>query len=527
MLNVFVFLSLLSTVICLCLGSIVFSFNRKSILNKLFFLSALTAFLYTFSTVMMWLSPNFATAYFWNKIEETWPFFVAATFNFVLVFTQSKWLKSKLGYLILYLPAATFFLINVSTNLIDGAPVLQNWGYADVATGTWIYNVSTVWSALLPILALALSLKFYLKTADSTQREGRGLVCIGFGIPCFTFIATNMLAPAIGISIPDLGIIGLLFFSAFVGYAILKVDLFTFDAALAAENILLVMPDSLLLADNNLKILRINQHLENFFGYTEKDLIGKPISKLCLNEGGQVCGGLLGELRAKGIIKNRELTVITSSGDKKCVLLSGSTVKSKKGKAVGSTCIFHDITERKTMEERLVKAERLASIGELAGQIGHDLRNPLQGIKNGVYILNKKIDGPGEERVKEILAAMKNAVGDADRIVTSLVDYSSELFLHREKCKVKMLVENALSKAAVPDYISVQNDATDETDVFVDFTLMVDVLTRIIKNAAEAIPDKGTIRMSSEIKGENLEISIIDSGKGITGAIFLNFSLLS
>ena len=42
------------------------------------------------------------------------------------------------------------------------------------------------------------------------------------------------------------------------------------------------------------------------------------------------------------------------------------------------------------MEKRLVKAERLASIGELAGQIGHDLRNPLAGIKNGLYILKKK-----------------------------------------------------------------------------------------------------------------------------------------
>ncbi len=53
-------------------------------------------------------------------------------------------------------------------------------------------------------------------------------------------------------------------------------------------------------------------------------------------------------------------------------------------------CIIHDITDMKKMEERLVKAEKLASIGELAGQIGHDLRNPLAAIKNSVYIMNKK-----------------------------------------------------------------------------------------------------------------------------------------
>ena len=51
---------------------------------------------------------------------------------------------------------------------------------------------------------------------------------------------------------------------------------------------------------------------------------------------------------------------------------------------------FMDISERKKIEEKLVKSERLASIGELSGQIGHDLRNPLAAIKNGIYIIKKK-----------------------------------------------------------------------------------------------------------------------------------------
>ena len=60
------------------------------------------------------------------------------------------------------------------------------------------------------------------------------------------------------------------------------------------------------------------------------------------------------------------------------------------GHDIGIVCIIHDITDMKKMEEKLVKAEKLASIGELAGQIGHDLRNPLAGIKNGIYLIRKK-----------------------------------------------------------------------------------------------------------------------------------------
>jgi PAS domain S-box-containing protein len=467
----------------------------------------------------MWSASNAATAYFWNKVGTVWPFFVASVFNFALVFTESKWLKNKLNYLILYLPAAAFFLIDLSTNLIDGPPILQYWGYNDVAMGTWIYYVATAWSILLPILAFFLSLRYYYRAKNPVQKEGRKLVCIGFGIPCVAFLTTNILARSVGIPFPNFGIIATLFFSAFVGYAIFKVDLFTFDAALAAENILSTMPDSLLLADVNAKILRVNEPLVNFFGYTEEYLVGQPVAKLCVKDWEKSCEDTLDELMMKGIIKNRELTVMTSSGDKKFVLLSGSVVKSRTGRIVGSACVFHDITERKTMEQRLVKAERLASIGELAGQIGHDLRNPLAGIKNAVYILDKKSSHFTKEKKKEFLAIIGNAVEDANRTITTLIDYSSELYLQPRKCTLKMLVENSLSKVEVPDRISIQNNTADETSVFLDTLLMEDVLTRLIKNAVEAIPDKGTIKILGKQKDGNVELSITDSGIGISGAV--------
>lgn len=105
--------------------------------------------------------------------------------------------------------------------------------------------------------------------------------------------------------------------------------------------------------------------------------------------------------------------------EKRNVLFSGSVVKSKTGRAIGLACIIHDITELKNIEERLVKAERLASIGELAGQIGHDLRNPLSGIKNSVYLLKKNSNRLTELDRNKILETMNIAVEDSDRIVTS------------------------------------------------------------------------------------------------------------
>ena len=91
------------------------------------------------------------------------------------------------------------------------------------------------------------------------------------------------------------------------------------------------------------------------------------------------------------MIRDQELVIQVKSGEKRIVLFSGSLILGRSARPIGLTCVVHDITERKNMEERLVKAERLASIGELAGQLGHDLRNPLAGMKNSIYLLRKRV----------------------------------------------------------------------------------------------------------------------------------------
>lgn len=492
-----------------------YSFNKKSTLNKVFLLALLTTFLYSFSTVMMWSSSNPSAAYFWNKVGTVWPFFVATVFNFALIYTENKWLKSKRNYLVLYLPAVAFFLTDLFTNLINGPPVLRFWGYNDVATGTWVYYAATVWSVLLPILSFTLSLRYYLKTTDAGQKIRRRFVCIGFAIPCVAFLTTNVIARSLGIPFPNLGIIATMFFSAFVGYGIFTADLFTFDAAMAAEKILSTMPDALFLADVNGKILSVNRQLVDFFGYPEEKLVGQPISKLCCKDDEKDYKGIFDKLMTDGTVKNRELTVMTSAGSKKWVLFSGSAVITRTSRIVGSVYIIHDITERKQMEEKLVKSERLASIGELAGQIGHDLRNPLAAIKNGTYILDKRSNRFSEERKKEILSTIDKAVEDANRIVTTLIDYSSELYLQISECTPKSLVQNALSNTIVPARIGIQNEVVDDEKMFLDALKVESALSSILKNAVEAISDSGTIRLSSLHRNGNIELFIADSGSGI------------
>ena len=492
--NIFVLLSLFASTSCLSLGVLVYSINRKTTLNRIFFLTSIATFIYSFTTYMMWTSTNLENALLWHKMGTIWPFFVALVLNFALVFTESNWLKKKFNYFILYIPAVSLWLIDLFTSFINGPPIMQSWGYNDVASGTWIYVVSTIWTALLPILAFVLCFRFYLKAKDSLQRQRRKFVAIGFAIPIGAFIFTNMILRSLNSDVPNLGILATLFFGIFVAFAIVKYDLFTFDAALAAENILSTMPDSLILADMKAKILKVNERLVNFVEYPEKELIGESISKLCAENQENIFEKTLNELTEKKIIRNTELIFQTKLKDNRHILFSASVVKSKTGRAIGIACIIHDITELKYMEERLVKAQRLASIGELAGQIGHDLRNPLSGIKNSVYLLKKNSSRFSELQRNNILEIMSIAVEDSNRIVTSLVEYSSELILEPEQCTPNSLTVNALSKIQVPEHINILNQTSEDPNSSSDPQKIEKVFVNIIKNAIDAMPRKASYK---------------------------------
>jgi PAS domain S-box-containing protein len=452
--------------------------------------------------------------------------FAVLVLHFSLVYTESNWLKNKFTYLLLYLPAVLFAVTDLTTDLINGSPIMEYWGYEDTTpASSAVYVLSSVWVAVLPVLAFILCFLFYRRATEESKKQQSKYVTIGFAIPIFIYIVTNVVFPTLAIAIPHLGHIAIAFFGGFVGYAILKYELFTFDAAIAAENIVSTMPDSLILADIKGKMFRVNKRLVKFFGYGEDELIGKSVMKLCVEE--RRCMNALKELAEKNAINNYELACITKLGEEKNTLFSGSVVQSKTGRNIGITIVIRDITERKKMEERLVKAERFASIGELAGQIGHDLRNPLTGIKSAVYFIRMKGNVLAEADKKMILEVIDNAVEDSNRIINSLMDYSSELHLDTTKCTPKSLLLRALSKIQVPNRINLLDHTTDEPEMFLDVPKIERVFVSVIQNAIQAIPEKGNIEIQSTLKDSNVQISFIDSGIGIPEDILSKiFSLL-
>jgi hypothetical protein len=134
-----------------------------------------------------------------------WPFFAVLVLHFSLVYTESTWLKNKLTYVLLYLPAVIFAVTDLTTELINGPTLLEYWGYEDTTPATAVYGISTFWAALLPVLALLFCLIFYFRVKDETKKQQSKFVSVGFAIPIFAYLITNIVFPSFAIEIPNWG----------------------------------------------------------------------------------------------------------------------------------------------------------------------------------------------------------------------------------------------------------------------------------------------------------------------------------
>lgn len=169
-------------------------------------------------------------------------------------------------------------------------------------------------------------------------------------------------------------------------------------------------------------------------------------------------------------------------------------------------------------QEELVRKEKLAILGQLAGGVGHELRNPLGVINNAVYFL-KTVMPDADETTKEYLNIIKDEVDNSQRIISDLLDFSRTKTPQPKLVAVNELINQNLGKCVIPENITVHIDISKTLPaVKVDPSQMGQVFHNLIINAVQAMPDGGSLEISAEEDREAnaLRISVTDTGHGIS-----------
>lgn len=239
----------------------------------------------------------------------------------------------------------------------------------------------------------------------------------------------------------------------------------------------------------------------------------------------------------------QEYRIVTNTGDIRWVYDRTWLKKGDRGELTHYQGIVLDITDRKWMEEQIKKysdelenyskhleelveektrelreKEKLATIGQTALIVGHDLRNPLQVLKNILYTLKHTVmrGDLGENVRKEILNKLETLgrqILYLDKIILDLQDFSKEIVATSTLVEFRKLLEECLE--TVPQNINVVLDVDDKLKVFVDEYIIMRICNNLITNAVQAMPTGGTLTLNARLEDDNFVFVVKDTGVGM------------
>lgn len=197
----------------------------------------------------------------------------------------------------------------------------------------------------------------------------------------------------------------------------------------------------------------------------------------------------------------------------------------------GLSVYFQDVTDRKRVElqlaaslqelreaqDELVRRERLAMLGSLAGRMAHELRTPLTVIQNSLYFLESDLPS-GRKATREVLAEIKRAVSNSDHIITELLDFVREPSPNRTVFPAGEAISAALQEIPLPDSVHLHEPSgeTAAIEVQANQAQVTRILLNLIQNAVHAMPQGGDLEIGASRQDPGkVCIKVRDTGCGI------------
>jgi PAS domain S-box-containing protein len=300
------------------------------------------------------------------------------------------------------------------------------------------------------------------------------------------------------------------------------------------ENILANIPSGVIVVDRHGKVVLLNGAAEAMTGYASTEVEGSPYAGV-LGRGIPEKATPLYTLATGSPVSQGEKTLTTRSG--KCVPVSYSTslILDARNRICGAVEVLTDLTRIKLLEEEVSRTRTLATIGEVAAMVAHEIRNPLGGIKGFTSLLKRDLASRPEsvalvERIAEGIDTIEKIVSDLltagrpERIEPVRTELTGE---------VRRLVEVFELAVRGEDRKVRLETVFSESPLYckVDAERMRQALTNLLRNAVDAVGDAGEITVSLNTKycgtpespnghasgpaREYLSIEVADTGPGV------------
>jgi len=212
----------------------------------------------------------------------------------------------------------------------------------------------------------------------------------------------------------------------------------------------------------------------------------------------------------------RETTLRRPDGTTVPLRMTFSALRSGEGERLGLISACEDLSAIREMEARMRQADRLATLGRMAANIAHEIRNPLAALTGAIEVLTSPLAADdARERLSQIVARESERL---NHIIKDFLEYTRPAPLSITTLDVSAVIEEVLvllEHRAGPGSLKTARDFPAGIHWAVDAQQFRQILWNLCLNALEAMPDGGELRVAAEVVGDRLEVSITDNGEGI------------
>ncbi|MEK7483261.1 MAG: ATP-binding protein [Planctomycetota bacterium] len=279
--------------------------------------------------------------------------------------------------------------------------------------------------------------------------------------------------------------------------------------------------DAILITDLSGKILEINHAFTRLFGYTPEDLIGQTTR-------------ILRSPKSEDLLFQEMWEKINTNGEWRGEILNRSrdgveipiwliiTPILDQGKKIGYMGIEIDLREKKKMDERLLFMGRLATIGKISAQMVHEIRNPLSSMSLNLELLQDELENFTQEDTREAKHLVASITSEIERLSTVNEEYLAFARLPKfspKKSQVNTILEqlqDLFLLESSKQNVQIQLKLSPIPLIYADEKQLRQAFLNLIKNALEAMPTGGVLRICTQLNPKNeIEISFEDNGCGI------------
>jgi len=300
------------------------------------------------------------------------------------------------------------------------------------------------------------------------------------------------------------------------------------------QNILDSSVDGIVTTDLHGKIVFASIATANISGYNMEEIARIKVHSFYSN-GMKDAKTIMKKLAGKDGLKEHDLKLVRKGGELININLSAAPLKNEKGEMIGTLGIFRDTTDKMRIEAQLQQAKKMKTIGTLAGGVAHDLNNILSGIVSYPELI--LMDLPEDSPLREPILTMQKSGEKAAVIVQDLLTLARRGVAIAEVVNLNNIISEQLKSPEFEKLISFHPDVQVETRFENDLlnikgstAHLSKSVMNLISNAAEAMPDGGTILISTENRyidrpirrydhikeGDYVAVTVSDTGIGIS-----------